>query len=399
MSRAAIRLLTALVLCGMASHPASAQSNVLGSVGLGRLARPLDARARALGNSGVALHGGNLSAINPASISRINLAGAWLTMMPEDRSVEGDVASGDFSTADFPLVQLAIPTPYEDWVMSVAFGAFLDRDWGVEFIDTLSLSNGDVAFRETRNADGGVSEFSFQLAGPVSSRWSMGAALRYYAGESRLTVRRVFEDSLTVRGGDGPTRVQKFFNPYESTAALQSRGWGLSVGAEYQPIPEMILGAVATWRASLNVEEKVTEETSDVDLPVGLDLGGSWQLTPGVVLALALGWENWSSTGDDIPGGANDVWRFGTGAEFRALRGTNSAVFVRLGAHLERQPFTLGGGWPWERAVSFGVGANLRDGRGRLDATIELGRRADLEEFQIEESYRRLIFSMAIFTS
>ena len=62
------RLLLTLLVVASALAPARAlaQVNLLGATGLGRRVLALDARARAMGGAGVALHGGNLSAINPA---------------------------------------------------------------------------------------------------------------------------------------------------------------------------------------------------------------------------------------------------------------------------------------------------------------------------------------------
>ena len=44
---------------------------LLGNIGLGRRIAPLDARARGLGGVAAALHGPNMSAVNPAQNSRV----------------------------------------------------------------------------------------------------------------------------------------------------------------------------------------------------------------------------------------------------------------------------------------------------------------------------------------
>jgi len=379
--RTLLALLPALLV--LASAQAFAQEDVLGSAGLGRLVRPLDAHARGMGSAAVAVHGGNLSAVNPASLARVRLPGFWLTLMPESRSVKGDVLSGDIETADFPLGRLVIPFG-ERWVVGFGFGSFLDQDWSVEFMDTLRLSSEDIPYIETRSSDGGVSQLRFELAGVFSARWALGVSGLYYTGEVRRSVERDFPIPLIT---------------YRSAVALQYQGWGLALGAEYQPIREMILGAVASWGPGLEVRNDSTGQKLDLDLPLGLQLGGSWQLTPDLTLATALGWEGWSALDAELPEpGSSDVWRVGTGVELRVLSGPTSALFIRLGGLLERKPFKLGEGAPWERAFSLGVGANLREGRGRLDAAVEFGRRADREKHGVEESFRRLTFSMAVFT-
>ena len=60
-----VLFLVTLVLGATAPTQAWAQAQLLGASGLGRRLVPLDARARGIGNAGVTLHGGNLSALNP----------------------------------------------------------------------------------------------------------------------------------------------------------------------------------------------------------------------------------------------------------------------------------------------------------------------------------------------
>ncbi len=383
-ARAVYALFVLLVVSGAAvDRAAQAQVRLLGEAGLGRRMRPLDARARGLGGSAVALHGGNFSAVNPASAVHLTISGAWATFMPENRSVSGD-ARGDFKTQDVPLIRVGWPIT-ERWVASVGFGSFLDQDFGVQFIDTLSLSTGDIEFQETRKADGGISQFRFELAGIMAERWSLGLAANLYSGEVRRSVERAFE---TASG----------FTTYTSRAAIDYRGWGFALGTELEPVPEVLLGAVFGWGFGLDVENDSAGASDEVDLPLTLDVGASWQLTPDLIVALQAGWEDWSKIGEDSPEtGANDVFRFGAGTELRAISGTSSEVFLRGGASFERRPFRLRSGWPWERAFAFGLGLNLANGRARLDGTVELGRRGDIDRESVEESFTRLSISVGVF--
>ncbi len=379
--RAFCVLLSLAALTG--PSPAQAQVRLLGEAGLGRRIRPLDARARAMGASAVVLHGGNFSAVNPAAAVHLTVGGAWATFMPENRSVKGE-ARGDFRTQDVPLIRVGWPIS-ERWVASVGFGSFLDQDFGVQFTDTLSLSTGDVEFQEARTADGGITQFRFELAGIMAERWSLGLAAQLYSGEVRRSVVRAFES------GSG-------FLSYRSRAAIQYQGWGFALGTEFEPVPEMLVGAVFGWGFGLDVENDSTGASDEVGLPLALDVGGSWQLTPDLIVAMQAGWEDWSKIRDDSPEtGANDVFRFGAGAELKAISGTSSEVFLRAGASFERRPFRLRSGWPWERAFGFGLGLNLANGRARLDGTIELGRRGDIERESVEESFTRLSISLGVF--
>jgi hypothetical protein len=380
------RALPLLIVVGLLlPAQATAQVRLLGATGLGRRITPLDARARAMGNAGVAMHGGNLSALNPASAAWYTGAGIWATFLPESRTVKGESASGDIDTEDVPVIRLVFPWG-ERWAASVSAGAYLDQDWGVQFIDTLSLSTGDVAFQETRTSDGGVTQFRLEVAGIMAEKVSLGGAFLFYSGEARRTVERIFH-------------VDAGLEPHKASTAIDYRGWGLALGAEYQPIPEMIVGAVASWGAGLDIQNDTTGQQLDVGLPLTLDVGGSWQLTPGFLLALALGWEGWSSVADDLPDvSASDVWRAGMGVEVAAITGQTSRLSLRGGAHIERLPFELSGGAVWERALSLGLGLLVREGRGRIDGTVEFGNRGDADKNDVEESYTRFALGLAVFT-
>lgn len=380
-----IALILLFVPLALPAADASAQVSLLGSTGLGRRVTALDARARGMGNVGVALHGGNRSAVNPASVARSTDAGIWATFMPEHRSVVGEFAEGDFDTEDVPVIRAVFPWGGK-WGVAVSAGSYLDQDWGVQFLDTLRLSSGDFAFQETRRSNGGVTQFRLELARAASQRVSVGGAFLYYSGEAQRSVERFFE------AGSG-------LDPHIAATVIDYSGWGLALGVEYQPIPEMIVGATASWGPGLHIENDTTRQELDTDLPLTLDVGGSWELTPDFVVAVALGWEGWSSVADALPNvTATDVLRAGLGLELGVLRGQAARLVVRSGLHADRLPFELRNSAVWERAASFGLGAVLANGRGRLDGTIEFGKRGNADKNDVEESYTRFSFGIAVFS-
>ncbi len=389
------RLLPVLLAIFGALAPAQAagQVQLFGTVGLGRPVRPLDGRARALGGAAVVLHGGNLSAVNPASLARINSTGLWLSYQPESRTLKGELASGDTETASFPLFRMALPMSRR-WVAGVAFGSVLDRNWGVQFTDTLSLTTGDAPFQETRTSDGGITQFRLEGGFVVSRRWTIGAAFQYFFGESRVEVTRVFLPRPDTVPADP-------LQPFVSSTAIRTTGWGLTLGTEFQPADELILGLVATWGSDLTVRDDSTGAEIKVGLPVGLDVGASWLLSPEVLFAVAGGWKNWSRARADLPdSGVEDAWRVGGGLEVRFLSsGEAWATLLRLGGSYEKLPFKLEGGSPWERALAAGLGVGFIGGRGRFDAAIEFGRRGNQDTNAIEESFTRYTFSVAVFTN
>ncbi len=360
------------------------QAQLLGASGLGRRVLPLDARARGIGNAGVSLHGGNLSALNPAAAARFTGSGIWATFLPEARSVKGDFASGKFQTEDVPVIRLVFPFGGR-WATSISAGGYLDQDWGVEFIDTLSLVAEEVPFQETRTSDGGVTQFRLELAGVIAEGWSLGGGVLFYSGQTRRRVQRAFS-------------TESAFVPYQAFTAIDYRGWGLSLGVEYQPFAEMILGVAGTWGANLRISNDTTGQGTDVGLPLTLDVGGSWRLTPGLLFALSFGWEDWSSVANDLPAvTASDVLRVGGGFEFAALRRENTEFRVRAGAHADRQPFEVRENAVWERGINFGLGLILVGGRARIDLAFDFGKRGSIEQNDVEETFQRFSFGAGVF--
>jgi hypothetical protein len=385
-----------LLLAGLAVlfallKPASgaAQSDeslpLLGNAGLGRPLQPLDARARGMGGAAVALHGANLSMVNPSSMLGLAVPGVWMTFMPETRTVNSDIAQGEINTADFPLARMVIPFR-QTWAVGVGFGSYLSQNWSAQFVDTLQLSTGDVPYQETRSSEGGISQIRLEVARRVSERWSLGLGGIYYFGKTALTVERAFSTDANFRG-------------YLASDGIEYDGWGLAAGAEWRPMPEMIVGVAGSWGAGLKLEADSSGAQKEFDQPIALDLGASWRLTPDFILALAAGWTQWSKLSDQLPEpGASDDWRFALGGELRLLGNETTRVDGRLGARLERLPFRLRRGAPWERAVSLGLGTLFRGGLGRIDAAFELGKRGQKDTNEIEETFSRWTITLSVFS-
>jgi hypothetical protein len=382
------RLGALLVIALAVPGAAAAQSDevrIIGNVGLGRPAPPIDARARGMGGAATTMHGVNLSMINPASTISILVPGVWIAFSGESREVDGTVAQGEINTAEFPLVRMVIPFENRHAV-GVGFGSYLNQDWRVQFFDTLQLVTGPVAFRETRESEGGVGQFRLDFATRLSREWTLGIGGIYYFGKSGQSVEREFETSAG-------------FSPYEAQDAIKYSGLGMSVGAEWRPIPEMIFGATGNWGLGLNVKSDSTGAEKEFDQPLALDLGASWQLTPDFVLAFAAGWTNWSTISDDLPRpGSADHWRFNLGTELRVLGNENTRVLARVGGRLAQLPFKLRRGPPWERALTLGVGTMFRAGLGRFDIAFEVGKRGQKDTNEIEENFTRWTFTLAVFT-
>ncbi len=380
----AVVLAAGLVLPGAVAAQ-SDEVRLLGNVGLGRPVLAIDARARGMGGAGVTLHGVNLSMINPASTISITVPGVWIAFSAENREIDGIVAQGEINTAEFPLARMVIPFEGRH-AIGVGFGSYLSQDWKVQFVDTLELSTGPVAFRETRESTGGISQFHVDFATRVSGKWTLGVGGIYYFGKTGQSVEREFETSVG-------------FSPYEAADVIRYQGLGMSLGAEWRPIPEMIVGLAGNLGLGLNLSSDSTGAEKSFDQPLALDLGASWQMTPDFILALAMGWTNWSTISDDLPRpGSSDYFRFSLGTELVVLRNENTRLLARLGGRLAQLPFNLRRGPPHERALTLGLGTYFRQGLGRIDLAFEIGKRGQKDTNEIQENFTRWTFTLAVFT-
>jgi hypothetical protein len=384
------RLLFVTILASglMAPTMAVAQTDapLLGNIGLGRRIAPLDARARGLGGAATALHGPNMSAVNPAAIARFNESGVWATLMPETQTISGVLARGEVKTVAFPLLRAVLPLG-ERLVASVGFASYLDQDWGVQFIDTMQTLTGPIAFQETRTAKGGINQLRIDFASVISPSWGIGVTGIYYFGQTPLSVERIFQ-------------VDVGFQPYEANDALSYQGIGFAIGAEYQPFPEMIVGVTGTWGSKLRAKSDSTSSSSAYDLPIGLDIGGSWRLTPDFLVALAGAWEGWSVLNNRFqPNGVSDLLYIGLGGELTAHETDLTAFYIRVGGHLQQTPFNVAGRPPQERALGGGLGARFQGGRVLFDFAVEYGKRGNIDVNLIEESFTRLTMSAAVFSN
>ncbi len=353
------------------------------TVGLGQPIAPLYTRARGMSANGVALHGGNLTAVNPASLARATSLGVWASGMFENASVSGEGVSGDLNQTIFPIGRVVISSTRK-WTLAVSFQSFLDQNGGIQFIDTLNLSTGDVEFQETRFSDGGISRFNFEGATWVGNKLTLGAALQFYRGETRVAVERAFEEDAG-------------FIPYRSVGAIDYSGFGFSLGAEFQPVPEVILGGTVAWANKLDARNDSSDVKGTFDLPLQTAVGGSVQLSPRLIAVIGFGWANWSVLDDDISGGAVDTYNVGGGIEFTLS--ADPGLFVRAGARWDRLPFKVGGAAASERVLSLGTGLRVTGGRARIDASLEFGSRGDEEKNGIKSSFTRFAVGVAVFSN
>ena len=368
--------------------PAWAQTPVT-AVGLGYPVAPIDARAAALGSTGIGLLYGTYSMRNPADLSEHRRPGFGLALLAEDVDVKGGIVPINTGRERFTVIRAVVP--FGGWTASLGFGGELDQDWSARFTDTLVLSTGRVAFEEVREHDGGMSAIDFSLArrlGPLS----VGVTAQRLSGSLRQTFARRFaaplEGAPTLTNAGGSQR-------------LKYRAWRFKTGASLNVADRLLVSGAVGFTGDLTAEPQDSTRASVLfDLPTTVELGASVLVADSLVLTAGGGWAGWSSLEglDVFQEGlrTHDTKWGGVGLEFRSARVMGFDVPLRIGARRAELPFSFGDSPVDETAFSAGAGFVLRGGVAEVNLAFEFGDRGDFARDGLEESFRRLTVSFTL---
>lgn len=361
------------------------------AVGLGYPVPPLDARAAALGGTGLGLLGGSLSGRNPADLRGFRRPTLGLTYAPESIGVEAPGGSQTTGRSRVAIVQAAVPI--RSWTVGLGFASGLDQDWGVVLQDTLRSSFGTYPYDERREHDGGVSAVTLAAARDIG-RFSIGIDGSVLTGSLRQTFSRNFEPALedpdnTIGIAGGEARF--------SWSGFRIRG-----GAATQLGSRVRLSGVIGWSTDLTATRDTAGSDPakyDFDMPFEWAIGGSAQVTNGLLATAAIGYSDWGAMDSDLESAsAADVLWYGVGVEYVGLELFGAGLPLRAGVRRTDLPFFLVGTEQLvETAGTFGVGLEVGGGLASFDIAVELGTRGDFEASLVQESFRRLSISMALF--
>ncbi|MEJ2482942.1 MAG: hypothetical protein P8049_07455 [Gemmatimonadota bacterium] len=313
------------------------------SLGLGYPVAPLDARAAAMGGTGLGLIGGTLSGRNPADMRGFSRPTLGITYAPEAVDVKSPGTSQSTARSRLAIVQAVVPL--RSWTVGLSFASGLDQDWSVSLQDTLESSFGNFPFEERRENDGGVSTVTLE----ARFSWS----------------------GFRARGG--------------VATAIGSR---VRVSGE--------IGIGTDLKATRDTAGEAT--TYEFAMPLEWSVGGSARLAENLLASAAVGFADWSATAADLPGGAaSDVLWFGAGLEYVGLEFLGATMPVRAGFRRTDLPFHEPAEDPLsETAGTLGIGLEVGGGRAAFDVALEIGTRGDLAGSGVEEGFRRFSLSMAL---
>jgi hypothetical protein len=385
--------LAGALLLAASAAPAAAQGQaaLLGapvtSLGLGYPVPPLDARASALGGTGIGLLGGTLSFRNPADIRAFSAATIGLTLTPENVDVKTSLGTDGTGRNRFSAIRGVLPVGKLS--LAAGFRAELDQDWGAAFEDTVRTTFGESEFFERQEENGGMSSFDVSGAydlGPVT----VGATAALVTGTLVQEFTRNFVADVGAFGlGLVLDRTQWNYHGWRFTGGLMT-----DIGQNVR------LGGMFGWATKVHAENDSTiiTETKDYTMPIEVGVGGSARLTQKLLLSLNGGWVQWSRMKNDLTdsGVASTFWA-GGGLEFTGLSIGSAGVPVRAGYRWTELPFYAPGAQQLtESAFTAGLGLTIAQGKGRFDLGLEIGGRGDLPTTFAEESFTRWWLSFTL---
>lgn len=367
-------------------------------IGLGYPAPPVDARAAALGSTGVGLMGGTFTLRNPAELAAHPTSAISLNLAPERVDVQGPLGVNDSGRSRLSLVRAM--SRIGEWAVGVGFGTELDQDFGVRFEDTLTTSVGRFPFEEVREHDGGVSSVDVSVARELGALL-LGVGVQRLTGSLRQELTRRFQPDVD----EGGTTLQGLF----AETRLSYGAWRVKGGAALRLGDRALIGGSLGFTGNMEadvdtlppLDPRTAPASRTFDMPRSAEAGGSVLIAERLLFTAAGGWVGWSTVDGGFEGvRAEDIRWAGGGLEFIGVRLIGIGVPLRAGARVTELPFfPEGKEQPVERSFGIGVGAMFRPGAGapaEMNASLEFGSRGDLADVGLEESFRRLTIGFVL---
>jgi hypothetical protein len=328
----------------------------------------LDGRARALGSLGIGLPGlAGLLPADPAASARLLVPGGLIAAQPTwvELSRSGGGSSRYFKGSRFPLV--AAGYPFLGGMATLHATSVLDQGFRGERPVTVDLLGTPSEAVDAFEQDGSVATLALGYARPITPSIAVGFSAGRYAGSVARTLVRQFPDTAAV--GQAA--------PYSTSGTWSYHGYQLTVGGSADVRGFFRIAVSAT--ASTDLKAVATSQTEGADrsfaMPLQLRVGASGQLLPGLLLSASAARADWSSTADDLGGGAeaDATLAFGAGLELANVRFLNRSSPLRVGFRRTDLPFSLEGNDAYEQVLAGGAGFALNETNEVVLASVDLG--------------------------
>ena len=357
-------ILIRLGACGAAlglAAPVARAQGTLGAQGFGYPPGQLSVYARSIG--GATGEVDPVSPINPASLILFRRGALYIQSEQESRSLDADGRSGSTRAYRFPLFAAGVPIGNRG-MLGVSFATLLDRTWGTQLRAREQFGDDSVSFTETFKSQGALNDVRIAGAWAFRETLVVGLGIHMFPGENRLTIARVFDDSLV-------------FAPLRDSANVNYFGTGVSAGVVWRPARTLTVGASGRMGGSLKLREADTL-VAKANAPSRFGVGARYEMVPGTAVALRADRTLWSKmeglgTARATP---EDAWDFGLGLDAIGPRIAGAQFALRAGARRRTLPFLANNERVKETAFSFGSGTPLAGGRAQLDFFLERAARS-----------------------
>lgn len=382
----------------------AAQAQSLTSVrGPGYPAIAADARTMALDGLGIGLQGLSATFANPAALAHARRRGAVVVLENVDRTIRLGDQEDEVGTTRFPLVNVVFPA--RGVVFTGGYGSYLDQSWSLFREGEQILGDTSVEFTDIMESVGGVGRLQLGAAAPLGERFGVGASVGLHMGSQRVEYRRRFSP-----GTESP------LEPYLETMSWRYSGAVAQVGAVWNPLDIVRLGASVTWAGTLTGDSvQGRSAPRELDLPLQVAGGASGFLVPGLLASVSARWSGWSVTDagsigvpadDGVAPSSRDTWELGGGLEWAPARpGARRTYPLRIGGQYRQLPFGFIDEAPSEWFAGAGVGMVIGDPGnplGLVDLTVQRGSRTapgTATVGDLTEDMWRIALSVSLFGS
>jgi hypothetical protein len=359
-----------------------AQSSIFGVRGLGLPGRPLTPRSRAMAGS-LGLFDGE-SDVNPAAMANLTSVVADFVIVPSWRRWETPAGNSNIRETRFPLVFVGGPVPNTHLALGVSIGSYADRDFRLASTGTLQLRGAPVGYTDTLSSLGGISEVRFGAAYALSPHTSVGGAVYWITGSSRLQAMRHFSDTT--------------FSAFVQSAELSYEGVGFSLGITQQIGSRVQLAAVVRSDTKAVVDKDSTRAYS-VDLPYTFSAGALLRASNRLLITASGSYRTWSGANSDLLAqggvGSQNTLELALGGELVRNARRPAVLPIRLGIRYADLPFPIvTGAHPREISVSAGTGTRFSKDRAGIDIALEQAWRNEGTAYK--ERAFSLIFGLSI---
>jgi hypothetical protein len=375
--------LSALALGSLCfTAPLAAQSSMFGVNGLGLPGRPLTPRTLATGGS-FGLFDAE-SDLNPAALAELKSVAAGLVSATAWRDWEAPAGTASLRGSRYPLFFIAGPLPKTRLGLGLSAGSYADRDFALASSDTIQLRGVPVTTHDTLAALGGLSEVRFGFGLSMSRRNSLGAAIYWITGSSRMSAHRVFSDTTIA--------------PSRQSGELSYQGLGMSLGLTHRFSDQLRMAVLVRSDGEANVRLD-GRHAYYVDLPYTFSVGVQARSSRRLTIGVAGSFRTWSGANSDLVEqggvGAINTLELAAGAELARSARHPGTLPIRFGVRYADLPFPIVTGQrPKEFSLSAGTGGLFAQDRAGIDISAEYAWRSEGSPYK--EQALTIVFGLSI---